>query len=102
MFCGRCGFEIEERDAFCRNCGWPTSGEARDSARPCQRQTDTRMVAGVCSGVAAHYGKDVVVVRIIWTLAAILPPLFPGIAAYALGWLLIPPASTTETVRVAE
>ena len=102
MFCGRCGFEIEEEDFFCRNCGLSTTGEPSREARPFSRQMDTRMVAGVCSGFARHFGKDVAMVRIIWVLAAILPPLFPGVSAYVLGWLLMPPAADPETARASE
>lgn len=94
MFCGQCGFELEEDDSFCRNCGWPTSAEAAQArAQACTRRLDNRLVAGVCSGLATYFGKDVTVVRIIWALASILPPLFPGIAAYVLGWLLMPRAA---------
>lgn len=55
------------------------------------------MVAGVCAGGATYFGKDVTLIRIVWALAALIPPLFPGIVAYIVCWLLMPQAS--ETVR---
>ncbi len=56
------------------------------------------MLAGVCSGCAAYFAKDVTVVRIAWTLSALIPPLFPGVAAYAICWLLMPaPPKGTQT-----
>lgn len=48
------------------------------------------MVGGVCSGFAYYFAKDVTIIRIVWTLAALIPPLFPGIAAYLVGWILMP------------
>ncbi len=103
MFCGQCGFELEEDDSFCRNCGRSTTGEpGADTPRVCTRQPENRKIAGVCSGCAAYFGKDVVMVRIIWALAAILPPLFPGVAAYVLGWLLMPQARAARPVSAPQ
>lgn len=49
-----------------------------------------RVVGGVCSGVAAHTGWDMSLVRVLTVLAAFFIPLVP--LAYALGWLLLPEA----------
>ncbi len=48
------------------------------------------MVAGVCAGTATYFGKDITLVRILWTLTALIPPLFPGAVAYVVCWLLMP------------
>lgn len=59
------------------------------------------MLAGVCAGCAKHFAKDVRICRIMWTVAALIPPFFPGVAAYLVCWLLMPapadssPASAT-------
>ena len=46
-----------------------------------------RVVGGVCSGVAAHTGWDMSLVRVLTVLAAFFIPLVP--LAYALGWLCL-------------
>lgn len=58
------------------------------------------MLAGVCAGLSAHFGKDATIVRIVWAVAALIPPLFPGMAAYIVCWLLMPPDTARE--RAAE
>jgi phage shock protein PspC (stress-responsive transcriptional regulator) len=53
------------------------------------RYRDDRMVAGVCSGVAAYLGVDVTVVRLLTVLGAIFS--FGTIAlAYVVAWVLMP------------
>ena len=91
MFCETCGFEVEEEDTFCRKCGRAVRGAAPAyRARLCTRTRQGRLLAGVCAGYAKHFAKDVRIVRIIWTLSALIPPFFPGVAAYLISWLLLP------------
>ncbi|MCW2774378.1 MAG: PspC protein [Nocardioides sp.] len=53
------------------------------------RHRDDRMVAGVCSGLAAYLGVDVTVVRLLTVLGAIFS--FGTIAlAYVVAWVLMP------------
>ncbi|GAA2136005.1 PspC domain-containing protein [Nocardioides koreensis] len=53
------------------------------------RRRDDRMVAGVCSGVAAYLGVDVTLVRLLTVIGAIIS--FGTVAiAYLVGWVLIP------------
>ncbi|HVG65480.1 MAG TPA: PspC domain-containing protein [Actinomycetota bacterium] len=53
------------------------------------RRRDDRMVAGVCSGVAAYLGVDVTLVRLLTVIGAIIS--FGTVAiAYVVGWLLMP------------
>lgn len=53
------------------------------------RRTDDRMVAGVCSGVAAYLGLDPTLVRIVTAVAAVFS--FGTVAvAYVVAWLLLP------------
>ncbi len=53
------------------------------------RRTDDKMIAGVCSGVAAYFGIDVTMVRVITVVGAILG-LGTVVVAYVVAWLLIP------------
>lgn len=53
------------------------------------RYRDDRMVAGVCSGVAAYLGVDVTVVRLLAVLGAVFS--FGTIlVAYVVAWILMP------------
>ena len=47
-----------------------------------------RLVGGICGGIAAKTGISVTLVRIGMLLAFLLP--FFGVAAYLIGWLLLP------------
>jgi phage shock protein C len=49
-----------------------------------------RMVAGVCSGLALHYGWDLSLVRIICALMIVLTGV--GLIAYIVAWVVIPEA----------
>lgn len=49
--------------------------------------TDTKL-AGLCGGVAAHWGVDPVLVRVGWALLALTGGI--GVVLYVAGWLLIP------------
>lgn len=47
------------------------------------------MIAGVCGGIAARYGWDPAIVRLIFVLL-LLPGGFPGPTIYAIFWLIMP------------
>ncbi len=53
-----------------------------------ERPREGRMVAGVCQGLAVHYGWDVSLVRILMLLSIV----FTGvpIVAYLVAWIVIP------------
>lgn len=52
------------------------------------RRGPERLVGGLCGGIAAATGISVVIVRIGMLIAFLLP--FFGVAAYLVGWLLLP------------
>lgn len=58
------------------------------------RDIDNRILGGVCAGIAAYFGIDSIIVRLI---ALILIPLTSGaiILVYLVLWLALPPAITT-------
>lgn len=58
------------------------------------RNTQDAWVAGVCSGLAEFFGIDVTVVRLLYILVSIFTAAFPGIVAYVIMWLVIPPKPT--------
>jgi signal transduction histidine kinase/phage shock protein PspC (stress-responsive transcriptional regulator) len=55
---------------------------------PLRRNRQSGWLAGVCAGIAHRYGVDVALVRLAFVVAAAAGGV--GVAAYALGWLLIP------------
>jgi phage shock protein C len=59
--------------------------------RKLTRSEDDRMLAGVCGGLAVHFGIDPTIVRVIFVLLSVFGG--GGIVLYAAMWLLVPPAS---------
>ena len=57
-----------------------------------ERPRDGRMIAGVCAGIARHYGWSPTRVRVIYVALSALSAAFPGIAVYLALWLLMPSA----------
>jgi phage shock protein C len=63
--------------------------QTHPTAKQLVRYRDDRMVAGVCSGLAAYLGVDVTVVRLLTVLGAIFS--FGTVAlAYVVAWVLMP------------
>ena len=56
------------------------------------RNPDDRVIGGVSSGVAAYFGIDVVVIRILFILSIFLGG--AGIITYIILWIILPEAST--------
>ena len=67
--------------------------ENRTTRRRIYRDVDKRVLGGVCSGLSAYLSIDVVWVRIIFVIFALMA--FSGVLAYLLLWIVIPPALTT-------
>jgi phage shock protein C len=57
---------------------------------PLLRSRRTRMIAGVCGGLAASLGWDPTLVRILYVLLSILSVAFPGILVYIVLWAVMP------------
>jgi phage shock protein C len=51
------------------------------------------MIAGVCSGLALHYGWDLSLVRVVCALMILLTGV--GLFAYLAAWIIIPEAPYT-------
>jgi phage shock protein C len=48
------------------------------------------MIAGVCAGLAEHFGLDPTLLRVVYVLVSILSVAFPGLLVYIVLWLVIP------------
>ncbi len=65
------------------------SSPVPSSRRKLVRRTDDRMVAGVCSGVAAYLGVDPTIVRLVAVIGTIFG--FGSLlVVYLIAWLLMP------------
>lgn len=103
MFCTHCGKPIEAGARFCPACG----GATQPSAGPMgagaasglgsvftavtgqlNRPRSPRAIAGVCSGLALHFGWDVTLVRLLWVLCVLFAG--TGVIAYLVAWVVIP------------
>ena len=61
------------------------------------RRGSDRIVGGVCSGLAAYFGVDVLLVRIVFVILALTPPGI-GIILYLVLWFLMePPQGAPES-----
>jgi phage shock protein PspC (stress-responsive transcriptional regulator) len=57
------------------------------------RDSDQRVIGGVCSGIAQYFSIDVTIVRIIWILSFFM--FGTGFLVYLILWVVIPKANTT-------
>ncbi len=57
---------------------------------PLRRCRSDRMIAGVCCGLARHFGLDVTLVRVLYVVVSALSVAFPGILVYIILWIVIP------------
>ena len=60
------------------------------NGRPLRRSRSDRMIAGVCAGLAHHFGLDVSLMRVLYVLVSILSVGFPGTLVYIVLWIVIP------------
>ena len=48
------------------------------------------MIAGVCAGIAQHFGWSTNATRVAYVLLSIFSAAFPGIIVYLILWLVLP------------
>ena len=94
MYCRHCGNSLEDHFRYCSGCGTATDGQPRSASSGGQKLTRLRegkQIAGVCAGVARHLDLDVTLVRLVWILMVVFPPVLgTGILAYLICWAVIP------------
>ncbi|MCL1934165.1 MAG: DUF2807 domain-containing protein [Candidatus Azobacteroides sp.] len=73
----------------------PLFTEPKEVGKKLYRNTDDKMFGGVCSGIAAYFGWDILVVRII-SIVLIFATSFWIVPFYILAWILLPGAYTAE------
>jgi len=80
----------EEKDSY----NTTNSMSFQKASKRFYRDIDNRVLGGVCSGIAAYFNVDVVLIRIITVILAVLTS--GGIPIiYIILWIALPPARTT-------
>ena len=54
------------------------------------RDTDKKMIAGICAGIGEMLNFDPTLVRLALVFGTVFTGFAPGIIAYIVGWLIIP------------
>lgn len=55
-----------------------------------QRSRTSKMIAGVCGGIAKSAGWDPTVVRVVFVFGTIFSAAFPGVLLYVCLWIVMP------------
>ncbi|HEX2031330.1 MAG TPA: PspC domain-containing protein [Actinomycetota bacterium] len=64
------------------------------------RSESDKVVAGVAGGLAAYFGLDPTLIRVVWLLAILMGW---GILAYIILWIVLPSGpGATPAIRIAE
>jgi len=50
----------------------------------------SKVIAGVCAGIANYFGWDPALVRVLYLLISIFSAAFPGILVYIILWIVMP------------
>ncbi len=91
MFCPVCGKQSATDANFCSSCGAAAVTQPVAARARIVRPRSPRMIAGVCSGLAIHYGWDVALTRILVCVFTILTSGL-GLLCYLAAWILVPEA----------
>jgi phage shock protein C len=94
MYCTHCGKPTDDSARFCSACGAATQPVVYGRAPyPGQltRPRHPRVIAGVCSGLALHYGWDLSLVRVLAVIALFLS-CGTAMLLYFAAWIIIPEA----------
>ena len=102
MFCPTCGKQNAPDARFCSACGAVAIPMTAQQPRVSRivRPRSPRMIAGVCAGVAIHFGWDVALVRILFSVFTILTSGL-GILIYLAAWIIIPEAQWALPANIA-
>ncbi len=52
--------------------------------------SNSRVIAGVCAGIAKWLGWDIALVRLLYLVLSIISAGFPGLLVYLILWVLMP------------
>ncbi len=87
MYCNACGKAMPDDARLCPYCATPVAG-AQPITHRLMRPRQGRMIAGVCAGLARHFGWDLTVLRLLWLLLFIFAG--AGGLLYIILWIVVP------------
>jgi phage shock protein C len=91
MFCPHCGKAFAPSANFCSACGAAAVPQPPPVQTRIVRPRYPRMIAGVCSGFALHFGWDPSAVRIVLAVFTVLTG-GTGLLVYLAAWIILPEA----------
>ena len=94
MNCYNCRKDIADGSRYCYLCGASQRATTplpppREPGAPLRRSRSDKMIGGVCSGFARHFGWEVSLTRVIWASLAVLTHGI-GFIVYLICWIVIP------------
>lgn len=58
-------------------------------------RSSSRMIAGVCGGIAEYFGWDVTLLRIVYVIATFFTA-FAGVIVYVILWIVMPQKKASD------
>lgn len=60
------------------------------------RSSRDRKIAGICGGLGEYFSIDATLIRLAFVFIALVTAVIPVIVAYLIGWIIIPPAPSSN------